>query len=481
MKPLTQEIIELYSLKDFVGDNTPTVSVTIDGINMYNVSSLSVTREQGIIAQSFSISLINVNHSNWTDTGYFNQVRNDEAHGKPQNSYYNLIQPGKEVVITVGYGANTNTIFTGIIDTVTTKIGRDCIIEITGRDIGKYLIDSTILCEDTTSGSEILYEITYPIDIGITEVYLTDTDLNPYLYEIFIDACMRAGINETDISVGTSPVTDFPLRLDDLNGEYFEEFTGTWDSLCQQIAKLLVANIDVDESGTIILSKIVQPDPDAWKGITLNGTDWTSIGIDIFYKDRAVESSLVVQNVTKTTTYVKDIDWVYDETTNSIRRTSDSTIGSGDSVWVYEKYVNWIFKNGINIFDLNQFVSHDDCYGTIVAKNEDEDLIRSINIGSYGDGSIVNSNKIHVEDLPELITENQLDNWLQDKKKEMMSKYWQVDANVLPITQLQVNDLVQFLIYGTIGGIYKITGFSWTWDADDGHSCNVHGIFVCNP
>lgn len=448
---------------------------------MHNVKSLSITREQGVIAQSFSMSLINVNHSDWIDTGYYNQVRNDEDHGKPMNSYYGLIQSGKEVVITVGYGANTNTIFTGIIDTAKTQIGDNSIIDITGRDIGKYLIDSTIWCEDTTSGSEILYEITYPIDIGITEVYLTAADTNPYLYEIFIDACMRAGISETDISVGSSPTTDFPLRIDDLNGEYFEECTGTWDGLCKQIAKLLVANIDVDESGTITLSKVIQPDPDAWKGITLNGTTWTSIGIDIFYKDRAVESSLIVQDSTKTTTYTKDVDWEYDETTNSIRRTSDSLITDGQSVWVYEKYVNWIFKQGQDIFDLNQWVSHDDCYGTIVATNEDEDLLRSINVGAYGDGSIVNPNKIYIEDLPELITETQLDNWLIDKKDEMKSKYWQVEASVLPITQLQVNDIVQFVVYGTIGGLYKVTGFSWSWDSDNGHSCNIKGYFLSNP
>lgn len=482
MRPLTPDIVQMYKSKDFIA-NSPSVYVTIDNVEFINVKSININREEDVIAKTFTINLSNVYHSDWTDVGYYNANRNDAIHNKPQNSYYGVITQGKEVVISVEYGSNSNVIFTGIIDTVKAVINDSPEIQITGRDIGKYLIESEIWCEDTTSGSEILDYITYPIDPNITSVYLTDTDTNPYLYEIFIDACRRSGIALADIDVGDDPTVDFPLKLeaDSVNQDFFDELSGTWQNLVDYIKKLLVANIDVDEAGIIKLSKKIVPDPDAYKGITLSGTAWSYIGINNFYKDRAVESSLIVYNSTKTATYTKDFDWEYDETTNSIRRIATGVIADGESVWVYEKYVNWIFKNGQDIFDLTQWTSSDDKYGKIVATNDEEDLRVSYTMPSYGDGSTINPNKILKVDLPEILTETALENWVMDKAEEMRRNYFQVETQVLPITQLQIGDTVQFLVYGTIAGIYVIRNIDWSWSADSAHSCVIKGTFLANP
>lgn len=487
MNGLSTDTIALYYNKAFMNVNMPKVWAYIDSTICNSIESVSVSQEDDVISQLCRITIANVNPTDAFDTGYYNHNRNDTTHNKPSNDWLGKIMPGNTIDVRMGYGNDTNCVFFGYIDTTETVIdgSGDAVINITCRDAGKFLLDGTINSYDVTS-SEILSDITYPIDAGIytTGYLLTAADTNPYLWQIWQDVCMRAGITYFD--VGSSPNTDFPLRLDDLNDEYFEKISGTWNALTDLCCKLLNARMFM-RGEIMCLRKIENTDYTANRGLVLHDYDWESLDVDDYYVDRAIESSIKVWNITKTFYYAPGVDYEYDEQTNSIRRAQMSNITNGQSVIVEFKKVNWIFKCGYNLYRIKQFNTHDDAYGTIVAKNDIDDLVRSINVGPYGDGSIAGhvnnegyNTKILTEDLPELTTEYLLDNWLIGRKQKMLQEYWQVEADCMAVTQLQLQDLVQFYLPGTIAGIYMIRGFTINYSAGD-FTMNIKGTFLANP
>jgi hypothetical protein len=472
MRYISTNVINAIFDNDFTGSRTPTIFVIIGGFLLNNVINMSISREENALTQQITIELNNINPSDHTDPGYYTQQRDDLANGKTKNEFYHIIQPGKNIIIQVGYGQNVDSVFNGEILTVETIFnGNDCTLEIVGRDDGMLLTRGEINSYYTIT-SKKLWEITYPIEPGIlsTNFYLTSADEDPYLHHIFVDVCLRAGFYYSQILWD-----DFTLRIGDLDNEYFEEITGKWDSLIHTIARLLNARVFVNESNQIELRKKVDK-PFTFDGqITLTGTTWLSLNINETNKDRAIEDSIVFDSG-----YEKDVDWEFDLETNMIRRTSASTIPSGSAVNVTYNYVNWIFKNGLNLYSLRQKNTHEDVYNLAVATNNNYDLQSELEIGALGDDSSIPANIIYREDLPELVTQTQLDDWVADKRVEIRRQYWGASASIVAVPQLQINDLVQFIIYGVISGIYKIIGFSLSYNPENGFDMQIETTFYAN-
>jgi len=367
MRAITQDEIGVLFGRECVGEDKPLVRVVMGGYYSANIDGFSIDKDDESLCSSCSATIQNVNPVDPFDTGYYNQQRNDGTHGKHDNAWRGIIKPGIAMVVYAGYTADTmQVIFTGTIDTVSIILsGEESILEIIGRDCGRLLVDGTITSYDEST-SELLFDVTYPIDATITDVYLTSTDTNPYLYDIFIDLCRRAGIALSKINV--DDYAYFTLRLDDIDSDFFEEISGTYDSAIQEIAKLLNARVFVDETNIIRLKYKGDSEYTNSKSVTLTNYDWEYLDVNLSgITDRAIEDSIEISG------YTLGDDFEFSLELNAIRRVVGSDIVSGSIVTVDYSYANWIFKNGVNIYSIKQWVSHDEMYSTLVAKNDEED------------------------------------------------------------------------------------------------------------
>ena len=440
----------------------PRAIVLIGASVMPNVMSVSITREDNSIAQGCSITLSNINPSDPIDNGYYNSQRDDTTNGKPSNSYNGLIKPGASISVLGGYGANVVSIFTGVIDTVKIKV-MDGSIEIFCRDVGYRLVDNTIFSENSNQTEQYQY-ITYPIEAGIftTGYNLGSGDTNPYLYDIFIDVCMRAGFNSLYIGYD-----NFTTRLNDLQGDYFTELSGTWDSIVLKIADILQANVYCDEDGNIFLKERTGKDYLAVaEDITLTGTTWSPLANKYCIKD----------SINLNDPFYDSTDYDFDYATNSIRRSVGTTIPTGTTLSIDYSYVDWVFKVGEGLYDLVQWVSHDNEYGSIQVTNSELELASYLEI-HLADSSVLSHNKLLTIDMPELITQGQLDAYATAYSLMLRRNYFNIDAEVVTLPHLQVGDLVHFLVYGTATGIYEIKGFNIDYDASTGFSMSLNTIF----
>lgn len=475
---MSQTISEAYAnlllSNEFIGTKIPLVQVVIsDGVTEYEitkVSSFNMSREFGAIAQSVTIQIPNVDPDDPLDTGYYNAQRNMTAHGKAATAYKDLIRPGRDLYIKAGYGddniADTVKIITANIDTVKVKISGEgeSVLEILARCTGKYLVDGTIQQYNTSTGI-INYYITYPIAANIQTHYLGAGDLDPYLYQIWVDACMRAGYDVLNIG---GDWASFTMTLSDCDADAFKEITGKWCDLAKKIADLLGAYMYEDEEGNIWLKVANDLEYADTESITLTGTTGVALSCR-GYNYRAIEDSIEVSGYTRS-------DWDFDYASNKIRRTSTSTIPSGTTVTVLYTFCAWCYKPN-QIFDLTQWTSHDEVYGRLVMTNKELQIYATDDLGTLGDGSTVSTIKTLVEDHPELTTEEQLTALVALKKAEMLKNYFNMSADVVAIPHLRVRDTICTLLYGTISSIYEITGFNLSYDPESGFTQQIEGIY----
>jgi len=209
--------------------------------------------------------------------------------------------------------------------------------------------------------------------------------------------------------------------------------------------------------------------------ITLNGYTWTSLAVGSNNIDRAIEDSIVFD-----AGYEKDVDWEFDLETNMIRRKAGGSFPDGTPVDYQYNYVNWVFRHGEGIYSFRNINTHEDLCYKIVAINEDEGLTSEGLLGTMGDGSTLEPTLIYREDLPELTTQGQLDDWVADYLTEIRKQYWGTKANIVAVPHLQINDLIQYFVTGMITGIYRIVGFTLTYSPENGFDMNIESAFYSN-
>ena len=137
----------------------------------------------------------------------------------------------------------------------------------------------------------------------------------------------------------------------------------------------------------------------------------------------------------------------------------------------------WSYKAN-QIRKLEKLKSHNEMYGLLRVKNDEEDLERTLELGVLEDNTTVSTDKIKTYDNPAYVTNAQLDDFLEGKQLEMKQNYINVTNNVIPILHLQTGDIIHFLIYGTITKIYKILGIILSYDGNSGFDmqlkCNYY-------
>lgn len=110
------------------------------------VATVSISRQSSSLAQRAEAEWPNVNPDSATDVGFYSPDRGTDLPAQ-RNEFKNVVRPGRDVVIRMGYGLEMATVFTGTIDEVRLEargeqsqytIGIDC------RDFGWKLIDQYI-------------------------------------------------------------------------------------------------------------------------------------------------------------------------------------------------------------------------------------------------------------------------------------------------------------------------------------------------
>jgi hypothetical protein len=143
MADIPVEFQTLLASKVMIGDNLPTGVVTVGGMVIPDIISISVARSKGTASQA-TVAIDN---------------EGGLKAGDPAGPYNHILWPNKIVTITLGYGAAQFLVFTGFVDDVNMNATPgSATITITARDYSKLAIDQMV---QMMWGEEMVYEIVY--------------------------------------------------------------------------------------------------------------------------------------------------------------------------------------------------------------------------------------------------------------------------------------------------------------------------------
>jgi len=299
----------------FIGTNRPLAEVTIDG-NAIRVKSVDVEPMKNGAGQA-TIVVDNKNGIYAPDkAGVWNGV----------------IWPNKVVTISIGYGANREPIFTGLIDTVKMKTFPQT-ITIQARDKLKLALDQTVTD-----------------DAGLRSLTYTDQ----YVEAVLKDLALRAGWSVGDIYYDDSGVIVGSITFS------HETYADAMAKLCERYNYEYYAG----RTGEIYFHYITDRQPEVVDESTvLNGTTAVSMA-----KFPVVTASIRVRSAASGggTLYSSDTDYLITEGTKStawtIARRVGSTIADSGTVYVSYVYAAWVFEEGKNITSLEYTIDDVDLY-----------------------------------------------------------------------------------------------------------------------
>lgn len=470
MQTISSTIANNILTNQFVYNNAPLMQVVIGGYDVTKAATFTISKDNAGICNQMTITWPNVNYANPLDTGYYNSGRNYTAHNKPSNGYLGLIEPGATVYVKCGYGASlsdTIKVFTGKVDTVKLGLsGSDSIITIICRGMSRCLIDGVINCQynDGTKFYNMSYDKTTGIYANVVSAYISYGYADPYLHEIWRDVCQRAGFDYGNVIHDT-----FTAKLSDYDAQSFKEIKGKWYDLANRIAYLLDAHMYEDEEGRINLKKNTDLKYTQTENITLTGTTGVALTCE-GYNYRAIPESISISG------YTYGDDFVFDYATNKLSRTSDSDIPSGSTVSVSYTFCAWRFKPN-QTYAIEQWVSHDELAGRIVATNNEMGWAQYGDLGTLGDGTSVSTSKMEITDHPEILTTAGLDAWIAARIAEMKKNYWNLSVDVVAIPHLRVRDTICVLMWGTVKEIYEIIGYSLSYAPNEGITMSLKCAF----
>jgi hypothetical protein len=206
-----------YTENDTVGVWAPTAYVVFvddDGDVISdpfpNIVSINWDSNDSAFCNTGSFKILNNSQNDWEDHNWFTPHRADSV--KAENNWKNLLVPNRKIRIYAGYNDEFAPVFTGLIcSTEITMENGNCYMTVLCRDMNKLLMDQT--CNSTTISTNILsHEYILPIQTDIVSEFLDINDTDPYMDEIIIDICRRAGANANQVINTMSPI-----KLSDTN------------------------------------------------------------------------------------------------------------------------------------------------------------------------------------------------------------------------------------------------------------------------
>lgn len=422
-----------------------------------SVISVNVNKDTDAFTQSAEVVLCNVNPTNPNDFGYYNPHRSDTIHNKPQNSWFQELIPNVRIRIYMGYGEELKPVFYGFIDTIDIDISpTSSTLSLKCRDVSKILIERMVNSFDSAENLKI-WSIEYPLATPTTtEYHITyNQGDTPDLADIVKDVCMRAGFIEQDIFVENTGIT-----IGDTAEGYFEYEEVNWDAIINDIKSLTSHEFWIDEYGTANFGRPLTRD------LTIENEQLFLIDELLGYLDVkwAVESSIEVRSLLTGILYTKGVDWEYDSSYNALYRLEDSTIPSGHELEVDYTAVDFVFKNGKNIFQLPLTISHDDMYGQILVKGDGVEYLQKVESDFIlWDGSTLWEDKVLIVDKEALLEESECQVVAEQMAYTMRQKYISLNFNCMSIPHIQLYDVVQVVVYGSVSEAYLVTGINLSY------------------
>jgi len=196
-----------------VGSTRPTCAITVGGVTMADVISVSIDRSKGGASQATF-------------------VVDNKAGAKapdPGGDYYHILWPGKTVTISMGYGGSQVLLFTGLVDTCTMQ-NPPARITCTCRDMSKLALDAMI---QTDVDGVRVYGITY---------------LDQTLEYIFRDLALKAGYAAGNIIADITGITLKEITFSR------EQYADAFQKLCE----LCLFEWYCDEAGKLVFRKATE-------------------------------------------------------------------------------------------------------------------------------------------------------------------------------------------------------------------------------
>lgn len=268
----------------------------------------------------------------------------------PDNSgseYFHVLWPSKEVRIELGYGDESASVFTGLIDQIKMHTWPQD-LTLTMRDYMKLALDQKV---SQVVGDTRVWNIAYT---GETPEF------------IFRDLAKKAGWSNDRIETGASGMTI----------EYIQFVHESYADAFQKLAEFCGFEWYADSLGNIWFMYATDRQPQAVSDMKLEGTTMHVIP-GIPYGHPAVRHSAIVKSLEGLTTYTEGTDYVVDLGGENkwvkIGRTADSNIGDGDTVNVAIVFAAWVFREGEDIFSLDYTIDDKDVYQYAIALSQDAD------------------------------------------------------------------------------------------------------------
>ena len=186
-----------------------------------------------------------------------------------------------------------------------------------------------------------------------------------------------------------------------------------------------------------------------------------------FANKRVNPVSIVVKDTVLGNEYAETVDYIYNEWTDSITRIPEGNISDGEIVAVDYEYVDWILQEGRNIISMSPLrISDENIYNWIrvTGIGNTEYAVKTTTNDTMWDYSHVLPDKVLTVPAPELLDDAACHALADKLKSDMLERYISVNLTILPITKLQLRDVVQVLIYGLIREAYIITGISGNYE-----------------
>lgn len=417
----------------YAGDDDAMVIVaTRDflSLNLY-VKSINISRQITANAQRCSIVTPNVDPDDFTKLGHYSPESDVTA------SWENILKPGCDIIVNMGYGTDQTQVFHGEIDeTNIDRDPRDANISINLRDDAWKILDKTI-----NDGSDN-YFITYS---------------NKTIEYIVNDALTKAGF--TSITTESTGITVTSKTFDRVK----------YADIIEWCITISGYELLIDETGAASFHRPTDRQPEKLDDdVELNAE--VPVNLELY---PIVEDSIVVYSAANKsgTLYELDVDYEItsgdDQTAWQINRLATGSIGDGDTVYVSYIYAAWVFREGEDIFILGYKYSRLDVYAKIIVTGKDENndatqgLYELPSPSNYG----VDEDKIMFIDDSDLDTDAKCQDTADQLAADMLKRYREVTYAAIGIPWLQCGDCVQIIETSSgISEIYRILSYNLTLD-----------------
>jgi hypothetical protein len=387
--------------------------------NTIPISSCHINRDPAAVAQRATIQFPNVNPANTFDRGYYSPDRGDDFPQK-QNDWHQVIMPGANIQVQMGYGSNLVPVFTGQIDDVIMSPD-DSIMEIDCRDLGCLLIDQQV--DDGTEEFYLSYE-------GMDASYIVK------------DLLLKAGIPESKI-----------VRLQEsrIIVDFIEFNSMCYADAIGKLEDMTVFELIFTEDGNVVWQEPRDGQPLAAAAITMSGYD----ELQLDYYPISKESEKVWSGSTK---YTRDVDYSIDWETGKIHRLVGSTIPDVTVVMISFVYAAMVFREGVNLIKMPYKISRRDIYGKVIINGDGVQSVKTLyKPESYG----VTIQKIITTNNESITTQEKADEIANRYIKYMQRKHREINFESIGVPWIQIGDCIQVKESTTTSSeIYRIVGLN---------------------